>query len=59
MPSARTLLLIKHLLFCSYAFVVGSSNSYLTIATDPRVAAGKVALNAKQVLTLNPIVPAD
>ena len=36
-----------------YAFVVDSDNCYLTIATDPRVLSGKVALNAKQVGLLN------
>lgn len=50
--SVRTVavsLFVLNTLICSYAFVVGSNSKYLTIATDPRLLAGKVALNAKQV----------
>ena len=36
---------------------MNSNNCYVTVATDPRVSAGKVALNAKQVTSLYYCIP--
>ena len=50
-PKLYTILFLLQTYY-SYAYVVNSNNCYVTVATDPRVSAGKVALNAKQVTSL-------